>query len=221
MAPSPLPQADRPAARRLVARLFRFPDWAHHPLCTCFDGHLLRLGPLAVCLGCACLAIGALSSMLALMGAWQHEPWLLHGWGLFAAGMLCWLPTLAQPFCQHKGFKAASRFLLGAALPCLLLAGLVLPPLTPTGLALRLGFVALFVGCFVLASRLRRRFTPDPCATCPHGSWPLCAGNLPRVRKLLAEARAEVPGFVLALETLIEENPALALRELGRCRSRP
>lgn len=187
----------------MIDRLFRYPPWAHHPTCSCFDGHLLRFGSFAVCLGCACLAVGILGCALFLMWAWNEEPWLLHRWGLLGVGVLCWLPTLVQPFCQAKAFKIASRLLLGCSLPCLMLAGLFLPPLDAVGMILRLLFVLVFVVVYVLSMRLRKRFTPDPCASCPHGRWPFCAENMPRVRQQLKDE----PELLAQIELRHKEIP--------------
>ncbi len=222
MPPHPLPLAETPAARRLVRELFRHPPWAHHPTCRCFDGHLLRIGRLALCLGCTCLAAGLITGGVALLWAWRHEPWLLHPWAVFGVGLLLFVPTLVQPFWQHKGFKAASRFALGLCLPCVLTAGLILPPLSALGWLARAGFVAFFLATYRFASWLRRRYTPDPCATCPHGRYPFCADNLPRVRRLITSSGAGE--FAEGLRRLIDESPegaAAALEALDAARTSP
>src|SRR5207248_10536129 len=108
--------ADSPAARWFIRQLFRVPRLAHHPICRCFDNHLIRLGSLALCLGCTCMALGA-STGLTLLGWLCSQYWAdvqaIGGWGFIAIGVGLYAPALVQPFAQHKPFKMVSRFLLG------------------------------------------------------------------------------------------------------------
>jgi hypothetical protein len=199
------------ALRRFARRLFAYPPFAHHPTCRCYDDHLLRLGPLTVCLGCACFGVGAGAGLLATealipLGA---LPLLLLGVGLY-------LPTLAQPFVQVKTFKVASRLLLGAAIPLLLFGGFVLPPLDAVGAGLRAGFLVVFVLVFRLSLWLRARFTPRPCDACPHGRYPLCEGNAGRVERLLEELRAASPEAAQRAAALVAAKDVAGLKEAAR-----
>src|SRR4051812_44849910 len=112
------------ALRRFARRLFAHPPLAHHPTCRCYDAHLLRLGPFAVCLGCTCFGLGAVAGLLA-----TGELFLLGALPLLLIGVGLYLPTLAQPFIRVPAFKAASRLLLGASIAPLWFGGFVRPPL--------------------------------------------------------------------------------------------
>src|SRR4051794_10177849 len=94
---SPLPRtfavlrgADSPAARWFIRQLFRVPRLAHHPTCKCFDNHLIRLGSIALCLGCTCMAMGAITG-LAVLGwlCWQHWGSMegIGAWGFISIGV--------------------------------------------------------------------------------------------------------------------------------------
>ncbi|MGL4555238.1 MAG: hypothetical protein ACRC33_29070, partial [Gemmataceae bacterium] len=197
--------------RRFARRLFAHPPLAHHPTCRCYDAHLIRVGPVALCLGCTCLGVGVAAGLLttpALAG--------LGAGPLFLAGVGLYLPTLAQPFVQVRAFKAAARLLLGAAIVLLWLGGFVLPPLTPAGAGVRVGFVALFAAVFRLSMRLRARFTPRPCDICPHGRYPLCEGNTGRVERLLDELRAASPADAERAAGLVAAGDVDALSRARR-----
>jgi hypothetical protein len=186
--PSPLPGADSPAARWFVAELVRTPRLAHHPTCSCYDHHLLRIGRLSLCLGCTCLTLGFLTATAVALNdlAFLQR---VGPWRLIGLGMALYLPALVQPFWQRKAFKVVSRFLLGGAIACLAFASLFLLPWDPTGWLLRAIFVVVFALVWKATQRLRRRYTPNPCERCPHGSWPFCRGHHERVCALVAELR--------------------------------
>lgn len=210
-----------PLIRRFITRLYRHPPLAHHPPCRCYDDHLLRLGRLSLCLGCTCLAVGLLVAVLVLTWATQHawDALAAHPRTLFLIGLALLVPTFAQPFVQVRPFKMVSRLLLGVAIPVLWFAPFALLPWTLAGLVGRAGFVLLFAGLFLFASWLRKRYTPRPCATCPHGRYPFCADNRPRVERLLLELRRQAgPDEVEAVEQvsrLIDENTPRAHAELA------
>src|SRR5438445_4423630 len=96
-----LPGSGSPAACWFIAELFRVPRLAHHPTCRCFDNHLIRLGSIALCLGCTCMALGA-SVGLATLGWLSLENWaevkLIGTWGFIGIGIGLYGPTLIQPF---------------------------------------------------------------------------------------------------------------------------
>src|SRR5437899_7388442 len=96
--------ADSPAARWFIRQLFCLPRLAHHPTCRCFDNHLIRLGSIALCLGCTCMALGA-GTGLALLGwlCWQHwaDVQVIGTWGFLGIGVGLYAPDLVQPFAQH------------------------------------------------------------------------------------------------------------------------
>lgn len=200
-----------PALRRFARRLFAHPPLAHHPTCRCYDAHLLRLGPLAVCLGCTCLGLGAVAGLLACPTVADLGPL-----AVFLLGVVLYLPTLAQPFVRAKPFRAVSRLMLGASLPLLWFGGFALPPLTAAGFGARLGFVLLFAAVFRVSLWMRARFTPRPCDACPHGRYPLCEGNAGRVARLLAELRSVAPDAADRAAALVAARDVARLKEAGR-----
>jgi hypothetical protein len=92
------------------------------------------------------------------------------------------LPTVFQPWLQHKWYKMAARALVGFASATWCLGSLGLGP-TPDQLSpLVWGGGALLF--FVLVSRdllaLRERFTRSPCGDCPLGVFPTCEWSMER-----------------------------------------
>lgn len=179
--------------RHFMERLFSFPPLAHHPDCACYDAHVLRCGPLALCLGCTCMAAGALATTTLLAWAQSCGPGVAAGWPATITGVACgcvlFMPTLFQPFCQRKLFKIIARFMLGAAVVVLGAAGLLLPPVDVAGIGFRAAFTCIFWLVFKATLRQRARFTPDPCARCKPRTYPFCEGNRHRVAATLAEFR--------------------------------
>lgn len=188
-------------------RLFAYPPLAHHPTCRCYDGHLLRFGPVALCLGCTLLGVGVVLGLIAF-------PLLapLGGLRLFLLALALFLPTLVQPFVQVKAVKAASRLLLGASVPLMWFAAWLLPPWDAAGVVVRLGFVALFAAVYRFSTWLRKRYTPRPCDTCPHGRYPLCEGNRSRVERLLSELRRDDPDMAQRVAALVAAGDVDGLR---------
>ena len=181
-----------PAGRQFMERLFALPRFAHHPDCRCFDAHVLRIGHLVLCLGCTCMAAGALAATAIL--AWLFlSRGIPGGWyGTLACavtGVCLYVPTLLQPFCQYKPYKIIARFLLGAATVVLVAGGLVLPPLDATGCAARAVFVIAFRFVARATLRQRSRCTPDPCVRCGTSVYPFCQDNRPRLVSLVGELR--------------------------------
>lgn len=181
------------AGRRFMDGLFALPRFAHHPDCACYDSHVLRIGGLVLCLGCTCMAAGAVAAAGLLAGARLCGGGVAGGWAgtltLGAAGLALYAPTPFQPFVQRKPFKIVARLLLGAAVVALGTAGLLLPPLDAPGLVFRVAFVIMFRTVFRATLRQRARFTPDPCARCRPTAYPFCAANRQRVAGLLEELR--------------------------------
>lgn len=196
--------------RRFMDRLFSSPPLAHHPDCACYDAHVLRCGPFVLCLGCTCMAVGAVVAVALLACAWSRGLGPAAGWvGALAgltAGLALYAPTLFQPFCQRKPFKILARFMLGAAVVVLGAAGLALPPIEVPGVVFRVAFAAVFWIVFKATLRQRALFTPDPCARCRPAVYPFCAGNRDKVALILDDLRrsaepadAEFVAFAAAL----------------------
>lgn len=180
------------AGRKSMENLFACPRFAHHPDCSCFDGHVLRIGKLVLCLGCTCLATGVLVATAILVSLFLDHG-MPDGWCatlvFVVTGVCLYAPTLLQPFCQWKPFKGASRFLLGAAIATLGAGGLVLPPLNAFGFTARAVFMVGFWLVCKATLRQRARWTPDPCSRCGASVFPFCQDNRPRVVSLVAELR--------------------------------
>lgn len=196
MKPALAPELTRafesPAASRFMARLFALPRFAHHPDCHCFDAHVLRFGPLVLCLGCTSMSAGAIAGAVcaATVARSDMAP---SGWigtaATVSCGVLLYAPTLAQPFCQRKTFKIVARTLLGLAVVCLWIGGMMLPPIDAPGVLARLVFVLAFRQVYVTTLSLRATHTPDPCLQCGTTTYPFCKDNQPRVAHLVADLR--------------------------------
>lgn len=173
-------------------RLNRYPRFAHHPVCGCFDHHLIRFGNVAVCLGCTCVTAGAvaMTALVAFLNATTTVPVVLSSWwGIWTIGVFLYLPALLQPFFQSKAAKVMFRTALGASIVLLWYGALWAVPWHSWGLVLKAGFVLGFVAVFRMTLRFRARYTPDPLQLCKRGCYPLCEGNRNRLTALLNEAR--------------------------------
>jgi len=201
------------AGRRFMDLLFAFPRFAHHPDCSCFDAHVLRIGQLVLCLGCTCMAAGALSATAILFLLFLSHG-IPSGWrgtiAFVVIGVCLYSPTLFQPFCQQKPFKIIARFLLGAATAVLSVGGLVLPPLDAIGFAARVAFVVIFRWVYMTTLKQRAKWTPDPCSRCGNLVYPFCKDNRPRVVSLVADLRqqagAEDAAFVVFAAALAGDD---------------
>jgi hypothetical protein len=90
-------------------------------------------------------------------------------------------PTAAQPFIQKKSFKIFSRTALGFGTSSYFATGmLITAPLLNIWLFRLLMFVVFGVIYFAL-TKLRIKFSQDPCKSCPLGTYPICDWNLPRL----------------------------------------
>ena len=166
----------RPLARkidRLGRRAHAFHRFAHHPLCSAYQGEVVRLGTWRVCRGCLLAALGGAAGVVA-GGVLPRAPTL----GLALLG-LAWLGLLGCAFRYRPG-KAITRFL-----PALLGTTLILQGVrwgNPAGLGLSLAVAAAGFG----ALRAYRRRGPDrkPCLECPERTDPgTCSGYRPIQRR--------------------------------------
>ncbi len=162
-----------------LSLLGQFRPLAHHPDCGRHDHHLVRPFGYPICLGCAGLGTGVVGGIA--VWATLHPDLSASAACLAALGFF--LPTFGQPFVQVRAYKFPSRVCLGIALA---LTGWALwvAPLTAAGWVGRVGIAGAVGGFYKLATTLRERKTPDPCSGCPWGSFPLCAHNLPHLRRL-------------------------------------
>ena len=204
-----LPGCQSKAATEFLQTLSRTPRWAHHPTCKCFDGHLIRLGRSAYCLGCLCFLCGASAASVTLVLLWISNPsWLaqIHVWQAQAAGTALYLPTLAQLLIQWKPYKMASRTLLGVAVVVLFSSALLLLPRSLAGLILRFIFIMIFCGVYKVTQRARSKYSRSPCTRCKHAAFPFCRDNLarhlPAFRQLKLRATPEDQPFAQFAESL-------------------
>ncbi len=155
-----------------------FLPFAHHPHCERYNNHLIWFCGNPLCLGCCCLYSGLAAGLLGTLFTHWHCSDIVI-W--FAAHLPFALPTVLQPWIQHKAFKIVARFLLGIGMSSAIIKGLffVHPPFSRIYLYSFLLF-SLITGYKVLAY-LRQRFTHDPCQDCPLGAYPTCEWNMPRL----------------------------------------
>jgi hypothetical protein len=195
----------------LIRQLCQVPPLAHHPTCSCFDHHLIRVAGIPLCLGCTSTAAGLIlgSTLLLLSAASLQRP----GWpSLILIGICLYLPTLAQPFFQTRLFKIASRTCLGIAVVLLWFGGMVLVPTDVLGITLRLAFLAVFFSVIVLTWVYRRLYTPDPKVRCGSACFPFCVDNLGNHRPTLESARtSECHGDKLLAVALLDQLSSSSL----------
>jgi hypothetical protein len=191
------------AAQWFMGRLFSLPRMAHHPHCRCFDNHVLRLGPLVLCLGCTCVACGAFGTVFGVLWLCAEKWSLVEGLGtsgFVAFGVALFAPTLIQPFFQWKPFKMIARGALGASIVLLWFGAIALLPMSITGFALRFVFVVIFAMVFRATQWQRMRYASNPCSRCEGMVYPFCSDNRSRLGPLIAElerkARPEDAPFV-------------------------
>ena len=182
-------------AKWFFDRLNNTSKLSHHPICSCYDHHLIRIGRLNLCLGCTALTSGVFFSILAVVGLYAADmipASCLDPLIVLFAGCCCYLPTLAQPFLQTKTFKLFSRAMLGCGITLMWIAIIFLIPWVATGLILKVICCAIFVLVFKTTLRYRNKFTPDPAKTCDKGCYPLCSGNKVHHRRILKELERRV-----------------------------
>lgn len=164
-----------------IGRLGRL---AHHPDCSRYDHHLIRIGSHSVCLGCACMTLGVLGG-IAVHG-YVVEVSTLSPAARLALFVLLALPAFLQPFVRRKSIKVVARTFAGVG-SGLLWCGVLL---SPWPLFWRLLGVMLFVAVARAALLLRQRFLDDPCSACPFGRKPFCLHYLPQFEALRTRHRA-------------------------------
>ena len=171
---------DSPHSSWFFRELYGQPRLAHHPVCDCYDNHLIRIGHHSLCLGCTCVGCGILLATASLFAGWlmEFQPKILLSWiPTIGWGLLFFLPTLVQPFCQIKLFKIVSRTSLGVSVVLLCYGGLLLLPFNANGYMLRVVFVVCFFCTYKLTCWYRKKFTREPKTKCGASGYPFCSGN--------------------------------------------
>jgi hypothetical protein len=191
-------------------RLGKYPRLAHHPVCECFDNHLIRFGNLAFCLGCFCLASGIVATIAALITlhlASEIPEVLQTTWGAWTIGALLYAPAMIQPFWQARLAKIIFRTALGVSIVSLWYGTIFTIPWDLPGLTLKLGFLLAFCWTFRLSLKFRERHTHNPLVDCERGCYPLCEGNRRHLERLLRDLRQRCgesdPEFVRFAEGFI------------------
>lgn len=150
---------------------------AHHPHCERHKHHLIWIKRHPLCLGCTSLfsglAIGVI--LFSLLG-----PILLSLTTWVFGHLVLLTPTFVQPFIQKKIFKIFSRGLLGVCIASYFLTGLYLNPPVDWWVFWLAQFAAFACG-YIFLSKWRNRKLDNPCINCPHGHYPVCEWNLPRL----------------------------------------
>jgi hypothetical protein len=142
--------------------------FAHHPTCHCYDHHLLRLGPVSLCLGCTCLSIGLIAGALGIRFCDSSYPELINvnPLILFAVTLSLLIPTFVQFRLQRKLFKIISRFLLGFSIVTNSFVGLILVPPAPFALSYSLIYILSFLILATLTLKLRTWFNVSDRSFC-------------------------------------------------------
>jgi hypothetical protein len=211
---------DSPHATWFFSEVQSQPRWSHHPTCSCYDHHLIRVGGYSLCQGCFCLAVGIFIA-LGVIAFHSHADIvpsvLLSPFWTILIGVVFYLPSLVQPFFQVRPFKVASRMCLGISVVVLSYEVLYLLPFNWTGAGLRLLSVFIFRYVYRLTQDFRHRHTPDPSAHCDKGCYPFCDGNRQRLDLLYDEltnrAALDDP-FVPFARALIDSKDGTV--EMGR-----
>lgn len=122
----------------------------------------------------------------------------------------CAVPTFLQPFVQRRWYKIPARFVLGVGFGLVAGAAWLLPN-TLVGWAIRAGLVVATIALGTAALRLRARKLDDPCRNCPWGAFPVCAHNLPALRRIREEQGPDpfVDSLLTELEPLAPYPPRL------------
>lgn len=195
---------------------------SHHPICGCYDHHLVRIGRLNLCLGCTALSCGVFLSIMAAVGLYATDripASYADPLTVIFAGSGCYLPTLAQPFLQGKKFKLFSRAMLGCGITLLWISIIFLFSWTTAGLAWKIACSTVFVFVYKATLNYRNKFTPVPATSCDKGCYPLCSGNTVHQLRLLKELENRVglhaPLYEYAVQLFENPNEPFVMKSDG------
>ena len=151
---------------------------AHHPHCDRHRDHLLWAFGRPLCLGCACVAIGAVPGATLGLLFISHPPALVPWIAIHLLGVV---PSAIQPYYQRKWYKCVARVLLGVTSASYLISGLAAAPHWEPAWQLRALVVCAFAVTFKALRGLRARTYESPCTNCPLGVYPTCDWNVARL----------------------------------------
>lgn len=155
-----------------------FASGAHHPHCERHRDHLIWFVGRPLCLGCTCVAIGALPGATLGLLFISHPPALVPWIAIHLLGVV---PSAVQPYYQRKWYKCVARFLLGATSASYLISGLAAAPDWEPAWQLRVLVICAFAVTFKALRDLRAHTVESPCTNCPLGVYPTCDWNLARL----------------------------------------
>jgi len=183
--------------------LVSFDRFAHHPVCTKFNNHLLLILNRSLCLGCTCLFVGLLVGIIPAFLTWfWHADWLFT-WGF---GIFCFLPTVIQTFRRGsipKKLKIFSRTLLGIAVAFFLVSIIRRENL----FEMALGVVIFWISMKFFAN-MRHRYSTSPCDSCTEGIYPFCSARLDDIRQINRNSQDEetnAPDFPMFISKVINQ----------------
>ncbi|TKD07310.1 hypothetical protein [Polyangium fumosum] len=207
--PRRLELAGVPPAAFALSELGRYPSFAHHPTCGRHDHHLVRPFGVPLCLGCACMYPGIAVALIALFFVSPAHD-VATAFKVAMAALGCAVPTFFQPFIQRRWYKIPARFVLGVGFGLVAGAAWLLPN-TLLGWAIRAAVVVATLGLGTAALRLRAKRLDDPCKSCPWGTFPVCAHNLPALRRIREQQGPDpfVDSLLAELEPLAPYPPRL------------
>ena len=154
---------------------------AHHPHCERHRDHLIWIFRRPLCLGCLCVAIGALPGIAVGLLFIRHPPGLLPWVAIHLLGIL---PSAIQPLYQRKWYKCVARIPLGATSASYLVSGLAGAPHWKPAWQLKILVVCAFAVNFNALRTLHTRRFVSPCSSCPLGVYPTCEWNMSRSARL-------------------------------------
>ena len=169
-----------PHASWYFSQVYGQPRFAHHPVCECYENHLLRFGKVDFCLGCSCAYLGGIATALLLIYLWVTDSlpaYMLSCASAVGFGLVMFAPTLIQPIYQKKLFKIVSRTCLGVSVVVLCWSAAFLLSFDPIGFLLRIVFVFVFITTYKLTCIYRKEITANPKQKCGDGDYPFCVGN--------------------------------------------
>lgn len=132
------------------------------------------------------MGIGILIGVVAF---WKFYPSQLNFLPWIILHLILLIPTVIQPYLQHKIFKIFARTILGYCSASYFLSGISITNLYVNIWIFRFSLLIAFAVVFMVLKTLRSKKINDPCVECPLGRYPVCEWNMPR---LLADSEQKI-----------------------------